>query len=227
MLAKLKSLMHRQEFRAADARAAVELAKIDMPFLPWPGSAISPAALLHILNEIEINQRKTIVEFGSGISSLYIGKALKKLGGQLISFDSDKGWADLVSSWLKRENLDDVVDINYIPLQHTSYCLSETCQWYDPDAVKAILQKQKIDLLFVDAPVAYHKDIALSRYPALPVVSEFLAENCAVFLDDIVREAEQQILEKWQNESGINFLSYPACGGIARGVRGPAFHAAP
>lgn len=227
MLTRLKSRIHQYESRAADARAATELAKIDMPFLPWPGSAVSPAALLHILNEIEINQRKTIVEFGSGISSLYIGKSLQRLGGKLISFDSDRDWADLVSTWVKNLGLGDVVEIIYVPLQHTSYCLTETCKWYDPEVVKSHLKNERIDLLFVDAPVAYHKDIAYSRYPALPVVSDYMSERCAVFLDDISRKAEQDILKKWQAESGISFLSYPACGGIARGVRGLAFHAAP
>jgi predicted O-methyltransferase YrrM len=57
--------------------------------MPWPGSAIAPSALRTILNEIEINSRNIIVEFGCGISTLYIAKVLKNTEGHITTIEND------------------------------------------------------------------------------------------------------------------------------------------
>ena len=87
---------------AADARAAVELAKMGVPYLPWPASAIAPSALLSILNDIEINGRRNIVEFGCGISTVYMAMVAKRTGARIISFDDNPAWAAIVRGWIDR-----------------------------------------------------------------------------------------------------------------------------
>src|SRR5690606_36365313 len=48
------------------------------PYLPFSGSSLRPFCLNHILNDIVINNRKHIIEFGSGISTILIGRLIKK-----------------------------------------------------------------------------------------------------------------------------------------------------
>src|SRR5690554_4806588 len=48
-------------------------------FIPFTTWTISPSVILHILNDIVINNRSNIIEFGSGASTLYIAKLIQTL----------------------------------------------------------------------------------------------------------------------------------------------------
>ncbi|MCW3064342.1 MAG: Methyltransferase domain, partial [Solirubrobacterales bacterium] len=67
-----------------------------------------------------------------------------------------------------------------------------------------------IDLLLVDGPPAFEPEIALSRYPALPVLAERLAPDATVVLDDIDRPGELAILETWERDCDFRFEVRPA-----------------
>ena len=110
MLKRLKDKFYQVEQSVYDARASVELARLGLAFRPWPGSAIAPSALLMILNEIEINARRTVVEFGSGLSTLYIAKLLQRTGGHITTIENDEAWANLVNEWVVAEGVSDQVE---------------------------------------------------------------------------------------------------------------------
>ena len=96
-------------------------------------------------------------------------------------------------------------------------------EWYDEDAVTAAVSTLSIDCVLVDGPVAYRKGTALSRYPALPAIRNKLADSYVVFLDDIRRAGEQEILRRWSAELAIEFRRFPGRGGISQGTKGKAF----
>ncbi|MER9862381.1 class I SAM-dependent methyltransferase [Mesorhizobium sp. M0185] len=204
-----------------NTRAAVELSRLGLPYMPWSDASLLPSALQVVLNEIEINSRKTIVEFGSGISTVYIAQILSRLGGRIVSFESDAEWATFVEDRLAALNLSEFASVVHAPLGPCT--LSKNgLDWYDQAAVAAAVQDLSVDCVLVDGPPAYKTGYELARYPALPALQAQLAPDYAVFLDDIHRLGEKQILRLWADLFGIKFLSFFSKGNIARGVHGVA-----
>ena len=53
------------------------------------------------------------------------------------------------------------------------------------------------------------RELALSRFPALPVLADRLVPDATVVLDDIDRDGELRILEAWERDSGFRFEVRP------------------
>src|SRR5690348_1292072 len=92
-----------------DILAMQALAPLSLAYLPWSVSAMRPSGVVAVLNEIFVNQRRAIVELGSGVSSFYIGRLLQYRGGRLWTVEHDEHWAGLVEKELEGQALDDVV----------------------------------------------------------------------------------------------------------------------
>src|ERR1041384_8054779 len=73
-------------------------------FLPITSWSISPKEVLHICNDIAINNRKQIVEFGSGFSTICIAQLLKINGKPVdfVSIENNAEWASELKLILKR-----------------------------------------------------------------------------------------------------------------------------
>lgn len=68
------------------------------------------------------------------------------------------------------------------------------------------------DILLVDAPLSgLCKN---SRYPAVPLLREFLADDFVVFLDDIERPDETEIAEEWCSEFELSYQKLGIIGGL-------------
>lgn len=204
-----------------DARAAVELSRLGVPFMPWPRSALAPSALLTILNDVIINGRKTVVELGAGISTVYLGKVLEASGGCLISIESNPDWAAVVRRLLTNAGINDAVRIACAPLEISPHCLDKG-PWYSHDAVLRAVSGRCIDALIVDGPPAYKRGSHLARFPAVPVLKDYLADCCAIFLDDIDRAGERRVARAWSKMLDIQFIK-TRCG-LSVAQRGPAFY---
>lgn len=63
----------------------------------------------------------------------------------------------------------------------------------------------------------------LTRYPALPLLAEFLASSCTIFLDDANRPDEQEAVKRWMAEHPGFQLTQPLCEkGYAKFTHGSA-----
>src|SRR5690606_13337464 len=91
-------------------------------FIPLSAWAISPSTILHFLNDIIINKRKNIIEFGLGASTFYIAKLLKvlKLEAVFFSVESDEKWVKELRRQLQVYQLDHYVNIIHAPLVKVS-----------------------------------------------------------------------------------------------------------
>lgn len=169
------------------------------PFLPMSGSSLRPLCLVYIVNDIVINQRRHIIEFGAGISTLLIARLLKinNIAATVTSFDHNEPWLRVLKNALKKEGLAGKVNLVHAPLTPCEIAL-ENNAWYNTDVIKKHTHGKQYDLMIVDGPPAYEPSIATSRYPALPYLAEKLAERASVYLDDASRHGEQIILEKWR-----------------------------
>lgn len=179
-------------------RASVRLAP-DLADIPMPGGwAVTVPTLTAMLNEIGKNsRRRTIVECGSGTSTIWLGLALRHRGhGHVYALEHQERFAEATRAYVLANGLEDWVTILEAPLVHYSI-EGNDYRWYDLAAIGPI--KDRIDLLFVDGPPASTGHMA--RYPAIPLLADRLADNAWVVLDDTVREEEVSIVSNWLAES--------------------------
>lgn len=194
-----------------DERALVLLEPLAGPFVPWTRMAMRPSAVLTLVNDTRLNARRTVVECGAGVSTIYFARLLRELGkGHVHAIDDDAGWLGMVEEQLAAEDLSDHVTLVHAALEDG---------WYDRAATGEI--PAGIDLLVVDGPQAYDRPGA--RYPALPEFAGRLAERCTIVLDDAGRRGEQAVAECWSREFGLSFDVRIDDGGIALAQRGAAF----
>ncbi len=172
-------------------------------FIPLSKWSISPSTILHILNDISINKRKNIIEFGSGSSTFYIAKLIKlrKMDAVFYSVDSDKEWVNELERQLSLQGLKEYVKIIYSPLRAVTNEISLDNQktWYSAEIINSIIPDDQVfDLIVVDGPIGANSPLA--RYSAIPFLKKRIAKKFSIYLDDVEREDEQKILLKWQDE---------------------------
>ena len=161
------------------------------------GWAVSPDLALE-LYEIVISGGVTqVLELGSGSSTAVIASALKSVGtGHLMSIEHDRHYANEVMQTLP-DDLLHFVDIYCAPLIPQQVD-EEEFWWYDLS--EAVIPKS-VDLLLVDGPPAAVGP--QSRYPAFPLLEQFLSDSALIVLDDGRRQEEQQIVTRWASNSSI------------------------
>ena len=205
-----------------DDGAWFALGALSGPYLPWGSGAMRPAGLVVVCNDIVLNDRRCIVEVGSGVSTVLLARLLTQRGavggGRLAVVEHDARWGRWVVGQLEREGVGaGVVVIDAPLLPHPA--ADEGLVWYDEAAVgaglDAALGGELIDLLVVDGPPAFAAGHGMSRYPALPVLRERLASGATVVLDDIERPGEQEVLRRWEREFGLVFDRQERRAGVA------------
>lgn len=146
-----------------------------------------------------------IVECSSGTSSLVLSQCCRlNQGGRVYSLENGDEYAAKTTAQLADFSLAEYCDVIHAPLQDTPVA-DEVYQWYALDALPQI----KIDMLVVDGPPGFLQKH--SRYPALPMLAERLAEHCTIFLDDAARDDEQALVKRWlalYPEFGSDYLDY-------------------
>lgn len=182
------------------------------PFIPYTDSAIDFHSLHILINDIVINNRKSILEFGSGISTLLIGRLFKanNIQSKLYSIDDNEGWYHAMCKKIKDENLEEYIELIYAPLQPHKLChqYDHTLDWYSTEILNQLLDNIKIDMLIVDGPMAYKEDIKRSRFPALFYVKDRLCEDYSIFLHDTNRDGEKSIIRDWTEVIGFESIQY-------------------
>jgi hypothetical protein len=228
--ARVKSLFSRHirdAVRPATAMSCDNLAltllqSFGIGYLPWTGASIRPAALCCVLNEIIVHQRKQLVEFGAGISTIYAARVLQDVGGRMTTFEHDERWRDVVERYLAKNRLQDVVNLVHAPLAPCANALGN-CEWYDGEVVRANLKHAPLDGVIVDGPPAGTRGLELSRYPAVPAIQEFLADSFFIYLDDIGRRGEREVFDRWQRLLNLTGTVEPVFGNYGIMRRGSQF----
>jgi hypothetical protein len=163
-----------------------------LPTTSWSMRFSNLHKIMEILDE---RQPLTIVEFGSGLSTILIASWLDCLGrGKLISYDHDSNWADATKNHLRMHNLEDFAEVRHAPLKEIE-CDGQRVVWYNLD--DQISDIAEIDLMIVDGPPASASANGLSRLPAFFQFRNQFSPNHAIVLDDANRPGEQAIVEKW------------------------------
>ena len=189
------------------------LARLGLPqdALPNLGSWKADTGLLTlIVDRIEAHRPQTVVEFGSGATSLIIAQALKLHGGgRLTSFDQHADFVAATAAWLGTHGLD--ADMRYAPLGAPASGWPGL--WYEPGTLP-----DSIDLLVIDGPPwTIHP---LTRGSAESLFDR-IAPGGAVILDDAARPGERLVARRWRRKwPEIDFqLVHAGTKGTLLGVR--------
>lgn len=182
--------------------------------LPIPdGYAGSPDLLWTLADHVLTHRPRVVVEFGSGLSTLVIARALQMNGdGALSSYDHHPGFAELTRRRVTALGVAaDVRVAELVPAQPHGY----PGAWYDakdvPDA---------IDLLLIDGPPDWLQGGVGARGAAGPTLFSRLSPGGVVLLDDADRDGERAVADRWRREfPGIGFDTLPAQKGLLRGIR--------
>jgi predicted O-methyltransferase YrrM len=168
---------------------------VNVSLPPTRGWAASPDLLLYLVQHAQKTQPTTIVECGSGVSTLVLSRYLSKIGrGHVLSLEHNRAFAQQTRDNLEHAGLGDwatVIDAELVPYRFGG----EEYLWY---STKGLPMNLAIDLLLIDGPPS--DTCRNARYPAGPVLFKFLSARGVVLLDDAGREEERQTLSLWAGE---------------------------
>ncbi|GII80693.1 hypothetical protein Sru01_56750 [Sphaerisporangium rufum] len=197
----------------AQLEALVDLRALLRPRAPLPalrGWAASPDMLRLLVGRIAAGGVKTVVECGSGSSSVWLGYAVERFGGgRVVALEHDERFARATRDLVLAHGLQDVVEVRHAPLLPWSGGRdgddgdAVAVPWYDPAALADL---PEVDLVFVDGPPG--ATAPLVRYPAVPVLLPHCTADAWIVLDDADRPAEREVAERWLRE-------YPELAGTA------------
>jgi hypothetical protein len=132
----------------------------------------------------------TIVECGSGLSTLMLAVAASKSGRIVCSLENDADWEARVRAALP-ERVETAVRLLPAPIR--SY---GEFDWY---ATQGAPIPPQVGFVVCDGPPGSTRG---GRFGLVPVLQKLFAPGCIVLLDDTQRDAEREVMERWCNEFG-------------------------
>ena len=154
--------------------------------LPHSHWAMHPASLVELDALLWREQPRTIVECGSGLSTVVLANYAVLSGAQVVTLDHDKRFRRTTLDLLRRHDLEGVVDLRHAPL------------YGSPPRYHADLPND-IDLALIDGPPQRHG----GRAAMLPHLLPRMSERWMAWLDDYERPEEQAIVAEWKREHKI------------------------
>lgn len=152
----------------------------------------------YILKKIREKEKITIVECGSGISTVLISYLLKKYSpkSKFYTLEHSIDYANLTLQELNNHNLSKYNKLYFAPL--IKYKLEDKIwYWYDKSELIKDLENN-IDILIIDGPPLVTQKNA--RYPAVTLLKNFLKKESVIILDDANRADEKEIVKRWKKE---------------------------
>lgn len=145
----------------------------------------------------------SIVECGSGLSTLLLATVAEHTGVQVHSLEHNPDWRQRVVDALAAHGLTRSV-VHHAPLKNYG-----EFDWY---TVPASLPND-VSLVVCDGPPA---DTLGGRYGVLPALRSHFAQTCTILLDDAIRAPEIEILSRWELEFGAVSERHETHKGFAR-----------
>ena len=176
-----------------DYMQLMRLVPMSLP-MPRPGTwAASEDLLLWLAGYVLEHRPRTVVDLGSGQSSVWMAAAMRTAGydGRVIGVDHDEAFAEGTRELARRQGVEGWLTVVHAPLREQEIA-GRSVRWYDLDALAGI---DDIDLLSIDGPPG--QGTSHARWPALPALHDRLSPGAVVVLDDMIRRDEQEILDDW------------------------------
>lgn len=168
------------------------------PLPPLGGWALSAGSMLAVWDLIERERPATVVECGSGTSTLWLSYAARAVGGvRVISLEHKSVYLRRTEDLLVRHGVEQLADVRHARMREVDVD-GQTLPWYDPGALDDV---DSIDLLVVDGPP--QSTGPLARFPAVPLLRDKLSPGVPVVLDDATRPGEREAVRLWAERYGV------------------------
>ena len=182
-----------------------------VPLVPSDGWAAGPDLLSLLVHLVTVHRPPVVVELGSGTSSVWLGYAVERYGGRVISLDHDEAFATASRRAVENHRLGATVEVRHAPLVPVTVGDWDG-RYYHLAALDGV---PRIDLLVVDGPPGDLQPC--SREPAVPLLRDRFAAAALVVLDDAGRQDEAELMARWRERDGLelerhyrHFASRPA-----------------
>lgn len=165
------------------------------------------AAEAHYLREVVRSAEKakgSILECGSGLTTLMMGAIASRRGIQLHSLEHNPEWHARVSEAIQRFRLTKVT-VHLAPLRDFG-----PFDWYDAQLSEL---PNDFSLVVCDGPPGVTRG---GRSGMLPMMRGKLAKTVSILIDDTNRAAEGQLAQKWMGELGVSKGLHAGGRGFAR-----------
>lgn len=173
----------------AGKRALLDRLALPHDALPHLGSWKADVGLLTlVVDHILAARPQTVLEFGTGASSLIIARALQQAGIQAnyVTVDQHEEFSRKTADWLGEHGLS--ADFRAAPLRPSPN--GWPGRWYDPGPLP-----ERIDFMLIDGPNwsihPFTRGSAESLFDRIPV-------GGVVMLDDAARPGERVIARRWR-----------------------------
>ena len=177
----------------------LRLLDLDAPIPSTRSWAASPDVLLTLLHHAKRSNPKTILDLGSGMSTLVLAKSAP--AAKVFSIDNSSEYAGKTKEMLSLHKVINA-EVRVAPLTaHAS-----GVDWYD---VSQLADISDIDLLFIDGPPGSKNDRA--RHPALYECLSKLSPRAIVVIDDAGRDGEKDLAHEFAKalpSHSLEFLSH-------------------
>jgi predicted O-methyltransferase YrrM len=177
----------------------LRLLDLDAPIPSTRSWAASPDVLLSLLHHAKQSNPKTILDLGSGMSTLVLAKSAP--GAKVFSIDNSAEYAGKTKEMLSLHKVTNA-EVRVAPLvAHAS-----GVDWYD---VSQLADISDIDLLFIDGPPGSKNDRA--RHPALTECLSKLSPRAIIVIDDAGRDGEKDLAHEFAKalpSHSLEFLSH-------------------
>jgi predicted O-methyltransferase YrrM len=151
----------------------------------------TPQFLLALYEEIKGNKPQTVLDIGSGMTTVMSAFALRANGfGKVYAWEHELGHAQNTRELIESHNLSHFTQVEHRLLKSVELSGTDFL-WFD---TSNSFEKQ-IDLLIVDSPPGSTGPMA--RYPAIPLLKHRLSENAIIFVDDVERADESKMVKEW------------------------------
>ena len=155
------------------------------------GWALSPTGTLDVVNAIARQRPETVIECGSGTSTLWMAMAVRDNGrGHIFALEHDPAFADETRSSLAKHSLSEYATVIDAPIVENDIS-GRRIEWYD---LREVREVQNVDMLVIDGPP---EALGSLRGGAITLLSSRLSDGAHVFLDDVNRRSEQQLIRDW------------------------------
>lgn len=198
---------HRLEIRNLNEILALQhLERLNLnTFVVNTGWSSSYSMIHHVINDLIVYNRKNILEFGMGNSTLYISHAIKRLelNCGITSVDSNKEWIEIFKNQNTIFESESFISIVLAPIEQNT-----NGQWYSESSLNnQIPSSSKFDVIIIDGPSStIHKNI---RQNGVDYILKILSDNFIIFIDDVFRSEENDLIQIFKEKiPGISMLNF-------------------
>jgi predicted O-methyltransferase YrrM len=165
-------------------------------YLPYTTSSLKFRFLACLVNDVVVNNRKAVLEFGSGISTIILARLIKmnNLDCTITTVDESPEWQEIIKKIIKDENLLSYVDFVCAPTE-----LSKDFQYsyeYNNAIVLEAISNKYYDLVLVDGPSAWQKKNIKSRASNIKFIKDNLKDDFTIFIDNSNRPGEIELTKR-------------------------------